>query len=281
MPVNFVVYQPDNTLKKGYLNIFREIFNEIRWNKYLTYQLFRRDFFAAYKQSFVGVFWAFIMPLFSIGTFVLLNRSGVFDIGDVKMPYPLFALLGLSIWQIFSSGVTSGANALANAGSMLTRINFSKKALILASLGKPTIILLFQLVITGVFMAFYRVAPSPSAAFLPFVLIPLFLFVLALCFILSLFNTFAKDVGNGLQVVMTFLMFLTPVLYSRPQIGLLGTITKFNPMYYFVSAGRDIVISGTISEWNGYLIACAASFVLFTLCIMFFHLTETRVTERI
>lgn len=281
MPPNFAVYQPDNTLKKGYLNIFREIFNEIRWNKYLTYQLFRRDFFAAYKQSFVGVFWAFAMPLFSIGTFVLLNRSGIFDVGEINMPYPLFALLGLNMWQIFSTGLTSAAGSLANAGSMLTRINFSKKALILAALGKPAIIFLFQLGMVGILMAVYKVAPSPMALLLPFVLIPVFLLVVGLGFILSLFNAFAKDVGNGLQMVMTFLMFLTPVLYARPQVGLLGTLTKFNPMYYFVAAGRDIVISGKITEWEGYLVASICSFLLFVVCIMFFHLTETRVTERI
>ena len=281
MPANFAVYQPDNTLKKGYFNIFREIFDEIRWNKYLTYQLFRRDFFAAYKQSFVGVFWAFAMPMFSIGTFVLLNRSGIFDVGEINMPYPLFALLGLSIWQIFSSGLTSAAGSLANAGTMLTRINFSKKALILASLGKPAIIFLFQLVMVGLLMVFYRVAPSPSALLLPLVLVPVFLLVVGLGFLLSLFNAFAKDVGNGLQMVMTFFMFLTPVLYARPQEGMLGTLTRFNPMYYFVSAGRDMMVYGSIREWYGYLVATAISFTLFIVCIMFFHLTETRVTERI
>ncbi len=276
-----VTYEPDNSLKKGYLNIFREILDEIRWNKYLTYQLFRRDFFAAYKQSFVGVFWAFAMPMFSIGTFVLLNRSGIFDVGEIDMPYPLFALLGLSIWQIFSSGLTSAAGSLASAGSMLTRINFSKKALILASLGKPAIIFLFQLVMVGILMVFYHVVPSPSALLLPIVLIPVFLLVVGLGFLLSLFNAFAKDVGNGLQMVMTFFMFLTPVLYARPQEGMLGTVTRFNPMHYFVSAGRDIMVYGSIREWHGYLAATAISFALFVICIMFFHLTETRVTERI
>jgi len=62
-PITITTYEPDNSLKKGYLSIFKEIFNEIKKNRWLTYQLFKRDFFAIYKQSFIGVFWAvFIVP---------------------------------------------------------------------------------------------------------------------------------------------------------------------------------------------------------------------------
>ncbi|MBU4305805.1 MAG: ABC transporter permease, partial [Candidatus Omnitrophica bacterium] len=64
---NVITYEPDNSLKKGYGNIFGEIFNEIINNRWLIYQLFRRDFLALYKQSFIGILWAFIIPLISVG----------------------------------------------------------------------------------------------------------------------------------------------------------------------------------------------------------------------
>lgn len=280
MPKIFVVYEPDNSIKKGYLNLLREIIDEIRWNKYLTYQLFRRDFFAMYKQSFVGIFWAFALPMMSIATFVLLDRSGVFDAGDVLIPYPLYAILGMTFWQYFSSGITSGANAVSGAGPMIVRVNFSKKSLVLASLGRAFVVLLAQLGIAVIFFIFYKFTPSPAALLFPLVLIPMTLFVLALSFIFSLFNAFLKDVGNGLQVLMTFLMFLTPVLYAKPSSGFLAKVTACNPIYYFIAAGRDLISVGKIQELDGFLISSVASVVLFFLCILFFHLTETRVAER-
>ncbi len=280
MAKTFVTYEPDNSLRKGYLNLFREVWNELRWNKWLIYQLFRRDFFAMYKQSFVGVFWAFFMPLLSVGTFVVLNGAGVFNMGDVKIPYPLYAILGMAFWQIFSAGVTAAANALSGAGTMITRINFSKKALVIASLGRPAVIFLVQMLIVAGLFAFYRIVPAKGALLLPIVVLPLVLFVLGCGFIFSLFNAFAKDVGNGLQVLMTFLMFLTPVLYAPPQSGFLGAMTRYNPLYYMISAGRDLMIKGSIIEVKGFLISCAACLALFCLSLIFFHLTETRVTER-
>lgn len=38
-------YEPDNSLKKGYLSIFSEIYNELKRNKWLTYQLLKKRFF--------------------------------------------------------------------------------------------------------------------------------------------------------------------------------------------------------------------------------------------
>jgi len=129
-------YEPDNSLKKGYLSIFSEIFNEIKKNRWLTYQLFKRDFFAIYKQSFIGILWALIIPLVSVGTFIILYRSGIFTIGDINVPYPIYAILGMAFWQLFSTGLVAASNSLVKAGSMIVKINFSKKALVIASTGQ-------------------------------------------------------------------------------------------------------------------------------------------------
>ena len=124
-----VRYEPDNFLKEGYINGFSAIVSEIKDNHWLTGQLFRRDFLATYKQSFLGIFWVFLIPLVTMGTFLLLNQSGILAVGDMAVPYPVFAVIGVVLWQLFSSGLMAGTNSLVKAGSMLTKINFSKKSL--------------------------------------------------------------------------------------------------------------------------------------------------------
>lgn len=276
-----VTYQPDNSLKKGYLAIFREIAGEIKSNRWLTFQLFKRDFFAAYKQSFVGIFWAFLLPLFSIATFMVLNKSGVFDVGVIDVPYPLYALLGMAFWQVFSTGIVSASNALANAGSMITRINFSKKSLVLASIGKALVIFFFQMGLVCLLFIIYRVMPAKGLILLPLMVVPLVLLVLGAGFIFSLFNAFAKDAGNGLNVIMTFLLFVTPILYVKPRTGILAHITKFNPLYYLISSARELALEGRISEPRGFIISAVAAVFISIFCLFMFHLTETRVTERL
>jgi len=276
-----ITYEPDNSIKKGYISLFKEIFRELKYNKWLTLQLFKRDFFAIYKQSLVGVFWAFIVPIISVGTFIILNRSGIFNFGEIEVPYPIFAILGMAFWQLFSTGLITTSNSLVKAGSMLVKINFSKKSLVIASSAQSLVPFIVQLVLVGVLFVVYSVNPSVKILLFPLFMIPIILFTLGLGFIFSLFNSVVRDIGNALSVFMTFLMFLTPVLYAKPKIGILIPITKFNPLYYLISIPREIILKGSTLEWKGYLLSVGAAFFVFIVGLVVFHLTETRVTERI
>jgi lipopolysaccharide transport system permease protein len=274
-------YEPDNSLKKGYLSIFMEILNELKKNRWLTYQLFKRDFLASYKQSLIGIFWALILPLISVGAFIILNRSGIFSIGDIKAPYPIYAILGMAFWQLFAGGLLASSNSLVAAGTMLTKINFSKKSLVIASMGRPFVSFLIQFVLVALLFVYYGIVPSIAILLLPLIIIPIILLTLGLGFILSLVNGVVRDVGNVLGVLLTFLMFLTPVLYAKPTIGILAQATNYNPLYYLVSAPRDLVLTGTIPELSGFFVMSIISIIIFIVCLIIFHLTETRVAERI
>ena len=274
-------YEPDNSLKKGYLSIFSEIYNELKKNRWLTYQLFKRDLFALYKQSFMGILWALIIPLVSVGTFIILNRSGVFAIGDINVPYPIYAILGMAFWQLFSTGLVASSNSLVNAGSMIVKINFSKKALVIASTGQSIISFLIQFVLVGILFVYYRITPSIAILWVPIIMIPIILLTLGLGFILSLLNGVMRDIGNILSILMTFLMFLTPILYAKPTAGILARITEYNPLYYLISGPRDLVLMGKMPELKGFLISSVISVIIFLICLIAFHLTETRITERV
>jgi lipopolysaccharide transport system permease protein len=274
-------YEPDNSLKKGYLYIFKEIFNELRKNRWLTYQLFKRDFLAAYKQSLMGIFWALILPLISVGAFIILNRSGIFSIGDIKAPYPIYAILGMAFWQLFSGGLLASSNSLVAAGTMLTKINFSKKSLVIASMGRPFVSFLIQFILVVFLFVYYRFMPSMAIFLLPLIIIPILLLTLGVGLILSLLNAVVRDIGNILGVLLTFLMFLTPVLYAKPTIGILADATKYNPLYYLVTVPRDLILMGRVTELNGFFVISIISIIIFIACLFIFHLTETRVAERI
>lgn len=274
-------YEPDNSIKKGYLNIFIEIINELKRNRWLTFQLFKRDFLTIYKQSFIGIFWAFIIPLVSVGTFIVLNRSGVFSFGEIDVPYPIFAILGVAFWQLFSTGLIASSNSLVKAGRMIVKINFSKKSLVIASVGQSLIAFLVQFLLVGILFIVYGISPTLYILLFPLFMIPLLLFTLGLGFILSLLNGIMRDIGNILSMLMTFLMFLTPVLYARPKSGFLGQITTYNPLYYLVSAPRELILKGYIEHVNGFIVSVFISLFIFIICLVIFHLTETRVAERI
>jgi len=279
-----ITYEPDNSLKKGYLFVFKEIFAEIKNNRWLTYQLFIRDFLSLYKQSFVGILWVFIFPLVSVGTFTVLKNSGVFTLGNIQVPYPIYAILGVAFWQLFAAGLIATSNSVVKAGSMIAKINFSKKSLVIASFGQAIISFLIQIALLTILFIYYQLHHSFIILFLPVLVLPIIFLSLGLGFILSLLNGIFRDIANVLSILLTFFMFLTPVLYAKPTSGILSVLTKYNMLYYLVCVPRNILLMGMMnckSDWLGFFISAILSFIIFVICIVIFHLTETRVTERI
>lgn len=276
-----VTYEPDNSLKKGYLILLHDIIKEFIDNKWLFYQLFKRDFLATYKQSLIGVFWAFIVPLVTVGTFMLLNRSGIFKIGSLDVPYFVYATLGMASWQLFATGLISGSNSLVKAGSMVVKINFSKKSLVLASSVQGMISFSVQFLLGIILCFLFGITPKWQILFIPFAVLPLLFLTFGISLMLAILNGIIRDVGNAMSILLTLLMFLTPVLYAVPENGTLHDIIKMNPLSYLVSAPRDLAIHGKLNTFTGYIYASVFSFIIFIFCLIAFHQTETRVAERI
>lgn len=257
------------------------MFGEVASSKWLTWQLFKRNFNALYRQSLLGIAWVLIAPLISVGTFIFLNASGIINVGDISVPYPLFAMAGIALWSLFSMGLTLSSNALVGASSMITKINFTREPLVISAIFQGIVPSLIQIVVVFVLFAWYQVMPPLTVLLAPLAAIPLLVLTLGLGFLLSLINAVMRDVGNVISIVVTFLLFLTPVLYAKPVSGISAVVSRYNPLYYLVAVPRDLVTSGGTAEWQGYLYSTLFSIVVLFIGWLAFHLTETRIAERV
>lgn len=259
--------------------VWREMLEEQRGAGELVWRLFIRDFTARYKQSILGVLWAVTLPLFMLATFVVLGRAGLINIGVTPVPYVAFALLGLTVWQLFAAGVVGCANAVVAGGSMVVKIKFPRETLVVAALGQAVFETLLRVAFLVPVFAYYAIAPKWTAIFLPLVLVPLLALTVGLGFVLALLNCLVRDVGYALPVAMTFLMLLTPVMYPAGHEGLPATLTAVNPLATFVTAARDVVIHGSLTEPGRF--AAASGFAAMTglLGWRVFHLAEPKLAE--
>jgi lipopolysaccharide transport system permease protein len=281
MNKSVTTYEPDNSIKRGYLSIFLEIFHDIKSNKWLTYQLFKRDFLAIYKQTFVGVMWLAVIPIANVGLFAVLNGAGILNTGKISVPYSIFAVSGILFWQLFSSCIMASCNALVNAGAMIIKINFSKKSLVIASIGQSILAFFVQVVVLGLLFFLYSIKPHITIILIPLFAVPVLLLALGLGFMISLLNGVFRDMANILAFCMTLLMFATPIFYAKPIDGLLAKLTQCNPLYYLISVPRDVILFERTLEWKGFWISSIAAALVFVVCLLVFHLTETRIAERV
>ena len=274
------IYQPGRHAAWR-LAAWREMASELAGSRELIWRLFVRDFTARYRQTLLGVAWALVMPLVMVGTFVFLHRSGVLNIGALDLPYPAYALVGLTVWQIFAGGLVACSNSIVAGGSMVTKINFSKETLVIAAFGQTLVETLVRLLLIGAVFLFYGLVPPWTALLFPLALLPLLLFTLGLGFLLSLLNAVFRDVANVVTILTTLLLLLTPVLYPPPASGPLSMLSAFNPLVTLVGGPRDLLLSGRLSQPMTFCLSGAASLLLVLLSWHLFHLAERRIAERV
>ncbi|MDD2890553.1 MAG: ABC transporter permease [bacterium] len=275
---SYVVYTSGKSRKKG-IEIWKDMCLELIRSRELISRLFIRDLIGRYKQSLFGHLWVVINPFVAIGTFILLNRAGILNIGHTDIPYPLFALIGLSVWQLFSGGVMIASHSILSAGGMISKINFPREALVFSAMGQVIFDFLVRFCLIVLFFIIFKFVPSWGILLFPFALIPLIFLTLGLGMLLSIVNTVIRDTANIVSIFITFLMFLTPVLYPVPL--RFSRVFKFNPLSPLITAPRDLIAYGYIKEPTGFWIMSVVSVLIFLVCWQIFHLAETKLPERL
>jgi len=275
-----VLYTPDAHLGFGW-HVWRDMARELIQSRELMWRLFLRDLSARYRQSVFGYVWAVMPAIVTVATFTYLKGSGTLPIGETNMPYPAYVLLGMSVWQLFATGLTRTTQSLVQASAIITKINFARETLVLAAFGESIFNFLIRIVLIGVVFAWFRVVPTWTIIFVPFVLIPLALMTVGFGFMLSIANGVFRDIGNSLTLLLTFAMFLTPVIYPPPTQWPKVLINYLNPVSPFIIATRDLITKGTLSQPDGLLYASVAGLVVFLVAWRIFHLAMSRIAERV
>lgn len=281
-----IIYTPNGTVREGTgsstFRITSLMWQELVSSKELIWRLFLRDFSARYRQTALGFIWAVLMPLITIGMFIGMNRSGILTIKDVDIPYPLYAIIGLSIWNLFTVGLASCTNALVNAGSMVVKINFPKVSLILAASGQGVVEFIIRLVLIAMAFIYFGIAPNWFGAFIGLIcMIPVYLIMVGIGFIMSLAAGVLRDIANMLNMALMGVMLLTPILYPISGKSLLARVNYWNPFNYLVNVPRDFIVYGYTEFFPEFILTTLFSILVFYTGWKLFYLAQTKIAERI
>ena len=280
-----VVYSPKGPfiqLPESRFQITRLMYREIVSAKDLIWRLFLRDFSSRYRQSVFGILWSFIMPVITVAMFIIMNHAGILAIPDVGVPYPLYALIGLSIWNLFTVGLTASANSIVSAGGMVGKINFPKAALVIAASANGPVEFMIRLILILATSFYLSMTPHWFGLLIGILLlIPLYLFMLGIGFVLSLVTAILRDVPNILNLCLTGLMLLTPILYPIRGNNVLARMNAWNPFNYLVNTPRNFMLTGHSDMLTGFILASLLSGVIFYVGWRLFYLAQTKIAERL
>ena len=246
----------------------------------VVWQLMRRDLLVRSRQSLLGWVWMLLLPLLPVLLFTAVASYRVLDLGEPRMPYALFALCNVTLWQFFAGAVLGVSSSLGNAGSLVTRLSFPRECVLVAALGQPLLELAVRLPLVLAGFAWFGLLPPATALLVPLLLPPLLLLALGIGFVLSILSLVVRDIASVLGIVLTVGMFLSPVLYTPPVAWPFSLVNVLNPVSPFLVALQDLLAGGLPGNGTALALASLGALLLFAVGWRVFTLALPRILER-
>ena len=262
---------------------WQQHWREITQRPELLRALLRRDFKVRYAQTRLGTLWALLQPLLTLGVLYVVF-SEVLRVNTDPLPYPLFALSGIVVWNYFNYVVSQSASALIHAQNVIRKIYFPR---VMLGLSKALVGSIDFIIGTALLLAWGLASGQVHGQGL--LLIPLVwaatgLAGLGLGLGISALSIRYRDLQQILPFLLQLLFFLSPVAYGmdfflrfvgKEQLALF----YLNPVSGLIELWRSLLFGQGIPAW--WWLSPLAGLLLLFLALAYFHRTEKKLADLI
>ncbi|MBU2025307.1 ABC transporter permease [Patescibacteria group bacterium] len=249
--------------------------NELWRFRELIWVFIVRDIKVRYKQTLIGIVWAFIRPITTVVIFnFIFGRLA--QIPSEGIPYPLFSLIGVSLWTYFTNSLNNTGNSLIGGAGLINKVYFPRLILPISSAATPLLDLGISLVIMAGFMIYYKITPQLTGIILmPLLTFIVFLSASGLGFIVASLNIKYRDLRHALSFFIQLMMYATPVIYPSELLrGRFYWVMNLNPMAGVIEAARAGLLGNKPISWGLLFSACVVSVLVFLIGAFRFKKTE-------
>jgi lipopolysaccharide transport system permease protein len=238
--------------------------------KYVILEFTKKDIKIKYTQTYLGVIWAVINPLFSI-----LVLSFVFSkIGNVKsenVPNVLFTGIGYLAWQYFSTTITECSKSFIQQMNLLKKTYVPKLILPLSKAVSSSLEIIIGLfIIVGLIIYFGQ----PIYLNLPkliLVLFGIFMMGLGSGILISSVSLRYRDFHHIVPLVLRIMIFLSPISYALSDVpDKYHYLIKLNPLSGFIDHTRACFIEGYIPQF-GLTFSFVVTILILVTSLLYFN----------
>ncbi len=233
-----------------------------------------RDLRTKYKRSALGYLWTMLHPLGMMGILAIVF-SNVMRI-PVK-DYAVFLFAGILTWNYFgSTAMMSLGNIRANA-RLIGQLPVPKYLFLVSITISNLVNLLLAVVpLLIIMLATGRSIPLTVLAF-PLILVPLYLFTLAVSILLATCNVFFDDTNHLAEVALQALYFLSPVLYQRAMLPAWALkYLVLNPLFCQIEFMRNVFYDGVLPDFGLYALNLGVSVLFLAAALAIFRRAEDK-----
>jgi lipopolysaccharide transport system permease protein len=240
----------------------------------------RRDFIATYKQTILGPLWFFIQPILTTITFTIIFGK-VANLGTEGVPMPLFYLAGLTVWNYFSTTLTSTSNVFLGNAHIFGKVYFPRLTMPISIVISNLIRFSIQFALFLGMWVYYlvkqgnQVHPNGFIALTPVLLLIMGLLSLGFGMIFSALTTKYRDLGMLLGFGMQLWMYATPIIYPLSKVPVqYQWIIRLNPLTPIVETFRYAFLGAGSFSWLNLGYSALITLIILFLGTIIFNKVE-------
>lgn len=239
-----------------------------------------RELKSRYKASFLGPIWIILQPLMIVLVISLVFGYFVkIPVGNI--PYSLFVLSGLIIWNFFQQCINIAKDSLIWNRDLVTKTNIPREILPLSMIISklPDFFIYFILLLVFMIVNKYQISLINLSVIV--IIIPLFFLTSGIGLIFSLSNSIFRDFGRIYELFIMVYFYLTPVIYPESMILKNYKVMFYlNPLALMISFTRELIFYGKFNF--GYFISgTGISIIIFLISIFIFSKFARKIADLI
>lgn len=226
---------------------YRELFFILAW----------RDVAVRYKQTVIGVVWAFVRPFMTMVVFTVVFGSLAKLPSEGTAPYAVMVFAGLLPWTLFASVLADASSSVIGNAALIGKVYFPRLIVPLSTVVVALIDFVVSLVILAGLMLWYGVVPGWQILLLPvFVLLALLAAVGPALWAASLIVKY-RDFRFIIPFVTQIGLYVSPVGFSSKVVPEQWKVLySFNPLVGVIDGFRWCILGGDSPlYWPGFLVS--------------------------
>ncbi|OKH28219.1 polysialic acid transporter [Chroogloeocystis siderophila 5.2 s.c.1] len=275
-----VIYTPHSKLRHP-IQLFKQMGYDLLASRELAWRLMVRNITAQYRQSFLGIAWAFLPPIVMAAGFTLASDANVINVGKTDLPYPAYVMFSTALWQTFVEALNGPVQAVTVAKPMLARVNFPREAIVLAKVGEVFFNFSIKLLLLVALFLWFQISVGWTVILAVVGLVHLVMLGTFFGILLAPLGALYQDVSKGVTMITGFWLFITPVVFPVPSQGTFGLLVNLNPVTPLLVTTRELATTGVVSDPYGFWVASLFAFIGLLLAWIAFRVSMPFVIERI
>jgi lipopolysaccharide transport system permease protein len=256
---------------------YRELMTTLAW----------KNIALRYKQAYLGIAWAIVKPVTLMLIFTLVKSFVGIESGDI--PYPILVFAALMPWTFFQESTSDGVTSVVGNTALIKKIYFPREIFPVTAVLTKLVELGINFIILAGLMLWYGMMPSVYILWVPLIIAYTILAALTIAFVGAAINVYYRDVGTALPVLLSLLMYASPVIYPLQLVkdkllteqaagewsNALYTLYTLNPLAGIIDAFQSVVLRSAAPDLTAMIPGAILIAVLLPLSYLYFKRAES------